>query len=323
MKFKVFVDGQEGTTGLQIQERLLKRSDVEILQIDSHLRKDSKARAKLINSSDITFLCLPDFAAKESATLCTNPNTRIIDASTAHRTHPDWAYGLPELSSTFREDIKKSRRISNPGCHSTAFILGVYPLITNGILPKSTLFSIYSITGYSGGGKQLIEDYESKIQASNSQTNESIFAPSPYALSLTHKHIPEMKKYCELEHTPFFNPILGPFYKGMAVTTSLFPSQFSKKISPKNLVEILSTHYKDSHFIEVMPFEEQPTLNNGRLDCTICNDTNKAKLYVFGNSEVMQVTTIIDNLGKGASGAAIQNMNICLGLDEKTGLSCF
>ncbi|HHX14571.1 MAG TPA: N-acetyl-gamma-glutamyl-phosphate reductase [Fibrobacter sp.] len=317
MKFKVFVDGQEGTTGLQIHERLNKRDDIEILTIDPALRKDPEARAKLINASDVTFLCLPDFASKESATLCTNPKTIIIDASTAHRTNPNWAYGLPELSLSHREAIRQSHRIANPGCHASAFILGVYPLISKGILPKNTLLTAYGITGYSGGGKQLISDYETEMAEARSKNQESfIFAPSSYALSLEHKHLPEMQKYAELEEVPHFSPILGPFYKGMAVTVPLFLKQLNQKINPEGLTEILQKHYEGCSFIEVMPYEETPVLQNGRLDCTVCNDTNKARLQVFGNSNLMQITTIIDNLGKGASGAAVQNMNIALGLDE-------
>lgn len=321
MKIKVFVDGQEGTTGLQIHERLNKRDDIEILEIDSALRKDPEARAKLINSSDVTFLCLPDVAAKESVALCTNPKTKIIDASTAHRTNPLWAYGLPELSLDFREQIRQSHRIANPGCYASAFILGVYPLTSKGLLPKETFVSAYGISGYSGGGKKLISEYETEIQNAKANNLESsIFAPSPYALGLSHKHLPEMQKYTNLQNTPFFNPVLGPFYKGMAVTVSLFASQLTKKMTPEGITELFKMHYEGSSFIEVMPYEEAPILNHGRLNCTVCNNTNKARIQVFGNENLMQVTTIIDNLGKGASGAAVQNMNIALDLEEGLGL---
>lgn len=318
--YKVFVDGEAGTTGLQIFERLAKRSDVEILRISPELRKDVNERKKLINKSDITFLCLPDDAAKESAALCENSSTCIIDASTAHRVANDWTYGLPELSLHMRNAISKSKRIANPGCHATGFILGVYPLINSGALSRETRLAAYSITGYSGGGKKLIAEYEAKNALSHKAGESlSIMAPAPYSLSLCHKHLPEMQKYCELVHTPFFNPVIGPFYKGMAVTVALFAESMQKKLTPANVTEILANHYKDSKFIKVMDFEAQ-TLFNGRLDPTVCNDTNCARIQVFGNSSVMQVTTIIDNLGKGASGAAIQNMNIALGLDESIGL---
>ena len=315
--FKVFVDGEAGTIGLQIYERLAKRTDIEVLRIAPELRKDVNERKRLINESDVTFLCLPDAAAIESAALCENPNTRVIDASTAHRVNPAWTYGMPELSAAQREAIAKSRRIANPGCHASGFILGVYPLVAAGILPKNANLSAYSITGYSGGGKKLIAEYE-EAAAKEHKAGESkaIMAPAPYALALSHKHLPEMKKYCELENTPFFNPVLGPFYKGMAVTVSIFANALNKKLGPEGLTEVLAKHYEGSRFVKVMPFEPAPTLFNGRLDPTVCNDTNNARIQVFGNENVMQVTTIIDNLGKGASGAAIQNMNIALGLDE-------
>lgn len=323
--FKIFVDGEAGTTGLQIRERLEKRSDLEILKIDPELRKDVNERQRLINASDVTFLCLPDAAAVESAALCTNPNTCVIDASTAHRTNPAWTYGMPELSKAQREAISKAKRIANPGCHASGFILGVYPLVESGILPRTANLAAYSITGYSGGGKKLIAEYEDE-SALGHKAGESlpIMAPAPYALALSHKHIPEMKKYCELENTPFFNPVLGPYYKGMAVTVALFANQLSKKVGPQDLTDILKEHYAGSNFVTVMPYEatpaETPALINGRLNPTICNNTNNACIQVFGNETVMQVTTIIDNLGKGASGAAIQNMNIALGLDETLGL---
>ena len=319
--FKVFVDGEAGTTGLQIYDRLAKRSDIEILRIDPELRKDISERKRLINASDVTFLCLPDAAAIESASLCTNPDTRIIDASTAHRVNPEWTYGMPELSPKVREAISKSKRIANPGCHASGFILGVAPFIQNGLLPRNTHIAAYSITGYSGGGKKLIAEYESESAMSHKALESApIMAPAPYALALSHKHLPEMKKYCELENTPFFNPVLGPFYKGMAVTVALFGGQLTKKVTPQDLTEMLQSHYQGSRFIKVMPYEVSTVLFNGRLDPTVENDTNNARIQIFGNETVMQVTTIIDNLGKGASGAAIQNMNIALGLDESLGL---
>lgn len=319
--FKVFVDGEAGTTGLQIRERLEKRSDLEILKINPELRKDVNERQKLINSSDVTFLCLPDAAAIESVALCTNSSTCIIDASTAHRTNPAWTYGMPELSLKQRNAISKSKRIANPGCHASGFILGVYPLIEAGILLPTSNFSAYSITGYSGGGKKLIAEYEETANMMhNAGESKSIMAPAPYALALAHKHLPEITKVCNLKTTPFFNPVLGPYYKGMAVTVALFPNMFSKNVNPENITEILTKHYEGSRFVKVMPYETAPALFNGRLDPTVCNNTNNARIQVFGNENVMQVTTIIDNLGKGASGAAVQNMNIALGLDESLGL---
>jgi len=319
--FKIFVDGEAGTTGLQIFERLAKRNDLDILKINPELRKDVNERQKMINESDVTFLCLPDAASMESAALCTNPNTRIIDASTAHRVNPAWTYGMPELSAEQREAISKSKRIANPGCHASGFILGVHPLVASGILPKSANLAAYSITGYSGGGKKLIAEYEAEEALSHKAgESKAIMAPAPYALALAHKHLPEMKKYCGLENVPFFNPVLGPYYKGMAVTVAIFPNMLTKKVGPQDLTEILAKHYEGSKFVKVLPYEAAPVLFNGRLDPTVCNDTNNARIQVFGNENIMQVTTIIDNLGKGASGAAIQNMNIALGLDETIGL---
>jgi N-acetyl-gamma-glutamyl-phosphate reductase len=321
MTFRVFVDGQAGTTGLQIRERLSKRTDIELLEIDPELRKETSERAKLINASDVTFLCLPDAAAKEAVALRTNSKVRIIDASTAHRTDPDWAYGLPELSHEHHERIAKSTLIANPGCHATGFILGVYPLIANGLLPKSTRLAAYSITGYSGGGKKMIANYEAEgAQVSHPGESPRLFAPRPYALALHHKHLPEMQKICGLDHAPAFNPILGPFYKGMAVSTALFPEMFTKKMTPQDACEVIAAHYAGCRFVKVMPYEEEPALDAGSLDCTACNDTNEAHVYIFGNAESFQVTTVIDNLGKGASGAAVQNMNIALSLDEALSL---
>ena len=323
MKFRVFVDGEAGTTGLQIYERLSKRDDVEILRIAPELRKDAEERKRLMNDSDVTFLCLPDAAATESASLCTNPKTRIIDASTAHRTNPAWAYGLPELSPEFRKAIQKNPRNANPGCHASGFILGVYPLIAAGLLKKNADLATYSLTGYSGGGKKMIANYETEgAQVSHPGMSPRLFAPRPYALGHHHKHLPEMQKVCGLENPPIFNPIVGPYYKGMAVSTAIVPSSLKKNVSASDLQEVLATHYADSRFVKVLPYEEEPTLDAGSLDPTECNNTNEAHLYVFGKGKALQVTVIIDNLGKGASGAAIQNMNIALGLDEGIGLTC-
>lgn len=322
--FKIFVDGEAGTTGLQINERLAKRDDVEILHIDPELRKDAAERAKLINASDVTFLCLPDAASKESALLCTNPKTKIIDASTAHRTNPNWAYGLPELSPEFHQKIQTGTRIANPGCHASGFILGVYPLIAAGLLKKSADLATYSLTGYSGGGKKMIATYEAEgAQISHPGESPRLFAPRPYALGHHHKHLPEMQLICGLTKSPIFNPVVGPFYKGMAVSTAIFQSSLSKSATAADIQNILAEHYAGSRFVKVLPYEEEPTLDAGSLNPTECNGTNEAHVYVFGKGESIQVSVIIDNLGKGASGAAIQNMNIALGIDEGSGLSCF
>lgn len=314
---KVFVDGQEGTTGLQIHERIAKRSDIELLQIDPAKRKDTAERARLLNAADVAFLCLPDDAAIESASLVTNNHTVVIDASTAHRTDPTWAYGLPELSATHRSRLLSHKRISNPGCYATGFNLAMFPLVHNGLLPANSNLVCHAVSGYSGAGKKLIAVYEAEgAQVSSPGASPKLFAPRPYALSLQHKHLPEMQKVCGLEHKPFFNPSVAPYYKGMAVTIPLFPAQLSKSISPADLQAFLAHYYAGQKFLRVMPYEASPSLDGGFLDPTACNDTNRADLYVFGHSEHMQVTVVLDNLGKGASGAAVQNMNIAMGLDE-------
>jgi len=242
MSYKVFVDGQEGTTGLQINEYLAKRADIELLKIDSDKRKDLAERKRLINASDVTFLCLPDDAAKESVSLVDNPNTCIIDASTAHRVNPDWVFGLPELAKDQRAKIRASKRIANPGCHASAFILALRPLVAAGLLPADTPVAANSITGYSGGGKKMIEHYESPAR---------INAPRPYALGLTHKHLPEMCAYTGLTVAPIFQPIVGPFYKGLAVTAFLHPQQFSRKATPAEVQAILAEYYAEEAFIRV------------------------------------------------------------------------
>jgi N-acetyl-gamma-glutamyl-phosphate reductase len=318
---KVFVDGQEGTTGLQIHERIALRPDIELLTIDPAKRKDTAERARLLNVADIAFLCLPDDAAKESVSLVTNPGTVVIDASTAHRTSPDWAYGLPELSAGHRSRIAASKRISNPGCYATAFNLAMFPLVHNGIVPANANLACHGVSGYSGAGKKLIAVYEAEgAQISLPGASPKLFAPRPYGLALQHKHLPEMQTVCGLLHQPFFNPMVGPYYKGMAVTVALFPAQLSKVATPAELAQFLAHYYAGQKFVRVLPFDPTPALDGGFLDPTSCNDTNRADIYVFGHEAHMQVTVVLDNLGKGASGAAVQNMNIALGLEESLGL---
>lgn len=311
MTYQVFVDGQEGTTGLQINEYLAKRSDITLLKIDSDKRKDLAERKRLINASDITFLCLPDDAAKESVSLVDNPKTCIIDASTAHRVNPDWVFGLPELCRGQREKIRNSKRIANPGCHATGFILALRPLVDAGLLPATTPMAVSSITGYSGGGKKMIEHYESPAR---------IEAPRPYALGLTHKHLPEMCAYTGLTVAPTFQPIVGPFYKGMAVTSYLHPQQFTRPASPEDVRQILADHYANEPFVRVMPIDLEANTDGGFFNAEACNDTNRVDLFVFGNAERMLLIARLDNLGKGASGAAVQAMNVHLGVEESLGL---
>jgi N-acetyl-gamma-glutamyl-phosphate reductase len=312
MTFKVFVDGQEGTTGLRINEYLARRTDVSMLKIDPDQRKDAAARAALFNASDVTFLCLPDQAAKESVALVTNPATCVIDASTAHRIHPGWVFGLPELDRGQRERLRKSKRIANPGCHATAFIVLVRPLVAGGIMQADYPVTAHSITGYSGGGRKMIEQYEGARGMLN--------APRPYALGLAHKHLPEMQEHSGLQQAPVFTPIVGPFYKGLAVTVFVDPARLKKKAGPEALREAFAAYYAGERFIRVMPFDNDANVDEGFFDVQGSNDTNCVHIFVFGNKERMVLMARLDNLGKGASGAAVQAMNVHLGVEESLGL---
>ena len=311
MTYKVFVDGQEGTTGLQINEYLAQRGDIKVLKIDADKRKDLAERKRLINASQVTFLCLPDDAAKEAVTLVDNPDTCIIDASTAHRINPAWAFGLPELDKNQRTKIRASKRIANPGCHATAFILALKPLIASGLLRADTQIAANSITGYSGGGKKMIENYQSP---------QRIDAPRPYALGLNHKHLPEMCTHTGLTVAPIFQPIVGPFYKGLAVTAYLHPQQFAHKATPADVQKILADYYADEAFVHVAPIDLDANTDGGFFNVEANNNTNRVDLFVFGNEERMLVVGRLDNLGKGASGAAVQSMNVHLGIEENKGL---
>ncbi len=317
MKKKIYVDGQSGTTGLKIKERLALYSELEIITIDPERRRDPVERAKCLNHADLVFLCLPDDAAREAVSFISSPNTKIIDASTAHRVADGWTYGLPELSKAHREAIQKSRRVSNPGCHATAFLLSVYPLIKNQVMPADYPLTCQSLTGYSGGGKPLIEKYEQ-----NEGKNAYAQAPRPYALSLNHKHLPEMTLHAGLQEPPVFVPILGNNYKGMGVMLPLHTRLLSKGVTAKHIHEILSEHYQEEKFVTVMPYSDDSFLFDGGVDITVCNDSNQAEIFVFGNEAKGSalILTRIDNLGKGASGAAIQNMNIMLGFPEDMNL---
>lgn len=311
MKPVVYIDGKEGTTGLQIYERLGSRDDLTLLLIDEDKRKDPKERAKLMNQADIVFLCLPDAAAREAVTLVTNPNTRIIDASTAHRTNPDWDYGFPELSSEKRQAIANSKRVANPGCHATGFISIVYPLVKLGILPKDYPMSFFSLTGYSGGGKKMIASYESEDKP------QEYFAPRIYGLSLNHKHLPEMKAVCEIDNPPVFAPVVDDYYKGMAGTLSLVNSKLNGNQTAEQIHKALCDYYKDQKFVTVAPFGGDTDM----LGANTMAGKDSLKIVVCGNENQTMITALFDNLGKGASGAAVQNMNIMLGMDETTGLN--
>lgn len=314
MKPKIYVDGQEGTTGLQIHQRLTGRSDLELITIDPARRKDPAARAECLNSADVAFLCLPDAAAKEAVALLTNPRTVVIDASTAHRTDPGWAYGLPELGAVYRERIRTSTRIANTGCHAAAFILGVAPLVGAGLISPSHPLSAFSITGYSGGGKKMIAEYEN-------EPKPALSSPRPYALGLAHKHLPEMRAHAGLTTAPVFNPIVAAFYQGLAVTVPLALTQLPGKPAPADIHAVLARAYAGERFVRVLPLGDETVLDAGFLDVQACNGTNRADVMVFGHAEQAVVIVRLDNLGKGASGAAVQCMNVRLGLDEGIGLT--
>ena len=279
-KTKVYIDGQSGTTGLQIFDRIGARDDLELLRIDEDKRHDNDERRKFINAADIVFLCLPDDGAREAVSLIENPDVRVIDASTAHRTNDDWTYGFPELSPEQRDAIAHSRRVANPGCHATGFISCAAPLVRMGIVPADYPFTCFSLTGYSGGGKKMIASYEASDKA------QALYAPGIYGLTLHHKHIPEMQKVCGLV------------------------------ASAQEICRKLQEYYRGSHFVSVLPFGE----NSSTIYAAELAGTNHLKLVVCGHEEQTTVTALFDNLGKGASGAAVQNMNIMLGIDEATGL---
>jgi N-acetyl-gamma-glutamyl-phosphate reductase len=315
MKFKVFVDGSEGTTGLQIHERLTGRAELELITIDSERRKDPTAKAECLNAADVAFLCLPDEAAKESVELVTNPHTVVIDASTAHRIDPEWAYGLPELGAAWRAKIQTSNRIANIGCHAGAFLLGVAPLVKAGLVPADMRLSCFSITGYSGGGKKMIASYDAADRPANLES------PRPYALGLSHKHLPEMRQHAGLVYAPLFQPVLGAFRQGLAVSIPLALPILPGAPKLADLHAVLANAYAGETFVRVMPLgDDDGNWDGGFLDVQACNGTNRADVFVTGHDEQAVVIVRIDNLGKGASGSAIQCMNIRLGLAEDAGL---
>lgn len=313
MRTRVYVDGQEGTTGLQIHELLARRGDLEVLRIDPERRRDEAERARLLNAADFAFLCLPDAAAREAAALVANPRTCVIDASTAHRTAPGWTYGLPELCAGQRDAIRAARRISNPGCHASAFVLLLRPLVDAGIVPADLRLGATSITGYSGGGKKMIAQYEAG-------GDTRLKSPRPYGLTLAHKHIPEMTAHSGLRHAPLFMPIVADYYKGLAVSVPLHLAQLRAGTEGAAIQRALAAHYAGERFVRVMPLSDPATLEEGFFDVQACNDSNFCDLFVFANDRQALLLARLDNLGKGASGAAVQSMNVHLGLDEGLGL---
>lgn len=310
---KVFIDGSEGTTGLRIFERFEGRTDIEILKIPSELRKDPDEIRKYINASDITFLCLPDAAAREAVAMVENENTIIIDTSTAHRTEEGWAYGYPELSKEHREAIKNGKRIAVPGCYATGFITIIYPLVAGNILPKDYPVSAFAMSGYSGAGKKTIAVYEAN------ERDVELDAPREYALTQQHKHLKEMQKITGLEKAPLFSPIICDYYSGMLLTTPFYTEMLNGKPSPQQVHEFLAKYYEGEKFVKVMPFGKEADYN-GFLAANTCSGWDGIEIYVTGNEDRVLVSTRFDNLGKGASGAAVQCLNILLGCEENKGL---
>ncbi len=312
---KVFIDGEAGTTGLQIRERLAARRDVELLSIDPDRRKDPSARADLLNQADAVVLCLPDDAAREAVSLIQSTHVKVIDASTAHRVAAGWTYGFPELGVERREAIKASKRISNPGCYPTGFLALVRPLVEAGLLPRDQAVTVNAVSGYTGGGRAMIAEFEDEAQQAFTRT-----AYRPYALGLEHKHVDEMRVHGGLEHPPLFAPAVGRFAQGMIVEVPLQLWAIAGEPTIDQVHAALADRYAGETFVEVASLDEARELK--ALDPEALNRTNRLKLYVFGNADRRQarLAAVLDNLGKGASGAAVQNLNLMFGLDEDAGL---
>ena len=314
MKVKVFIDGSSGTTGLRIADRLAARPEIELLSISAEGRKDVHERAKVINSADLAFLCLPDAASKEVMPLL-RPDVKVLDTSTAFRTDAAWDYGFPELAGQ-KEKIKNSCRVAVPGCYASGFISIARPLVELGLAPADYPFSCTGISGYSGGGKKMIADYESSDRPAHSKLD----APKSYGLSLGHKHLPEMQKISGLEKKPMFTPIVDDYYNGMVVCVPIQAAVSGFSLEPERVQEMLERHYEGSNFVHVQPLKTPAEMTATKLSCNDLRDTNQMEIFVFGDAEQILLCSRLDNLGKGASGAAVQCMNIMLGLDETVGL---
>lgn len=314
MKPAVFIDGRVGTTGLELDQHLSKRYDLEMLSIPETARKDPHKKSAIYRQADLVILCLPDNAAREAVSL--TEQTRFLDASTSHRVHQDWVYGLPELEEGQRKKIASARLVSNPGCYPTGFLLAIRPLIENKVIHPSTTIHVFAVSGYSGGGKTLIARYEDN----DSESRDENLDTRPYSLSLAHKHVPEMTCYGKLEVEPIFLPNVGPFYRGMLVQITFSQSELQTAVSTSDLLNLFRKRYADEPFVRVMSADDKHTLDSGYLSARACNFTNRIDIIIGGNEAQFSLIARLDNLGKGAATAAVQNLNLMLGLDERKGL---
>lgn len=317
VKHRVFIDGQEGTTGLQIQERLSGRGDLELLQIADPDRKDPGRKRELYARADVVILCLPDAASREAVALLAEARTRVIDASTAHRVAEGWVYGLPELAPDQRERLRTASRVSNPGCYPTGFLLATRPLVDSGLIPADYPVTVFALSGYSGGGKKMIQAFLEHDHSGKSPD----WTVRPYALALAHKHVPEMREHARLSSAPIFLPAVGNYYQGMTVSVPLHTRALPGRVRPADVHALLAERYAKEPFVRVLPLGGEEAAPGGLLSPVGCNGTNRVELLVTGHDEQILVTARLDNLGKGASGAAVQNLNLMLGVGETTGLS--
>ncbi len=314
---KVYIDGQAGTTGLKLYDRIKNRPDVELLLIDPEKRKDNDERARMINASDITFLCLPDAASREAVSFITNPNVRVIDASTAHRTSPDWAYGFPELSAAHRAKILTSKRVAVPGCYASGFASLVYPMVQSGLLPVDYPVTCHAVSGYSGAGKAAIAQYESADRP------KELDSPRQYALAQGHKHLPEMQAVSGLIEPPMFNPMVCDYFAGMVVSVPLHRRLLNGQPSLEEVHAMFQSHYAGQQFVQVRALQGADVLENGFLPANTLAGTNLLEVFVCGNDRQILLAARLDNLGKGASGAALQCFNLMTGAPEDTGLNTY
>ena len=310
MAIKVYVDGREGTTGLEVRDVLDFRLELEMLSLDDRFRKDVTAKREVFDEADVVFLCLPDDAAIEAVNM--GSDTRFIDASTAHRVSDGWVYGLPELGKSQRTAIANAQRVSNPGCYPTGFILAVRPLVDEGVIDTELAVNAHAVSGYSGGGRKLISKYRDSL--------ESRLDTQLYGLTLQHKHVPEMQLFSGLSRPPVFVPSVGPFYRGMLVCVAFHTVQLRRRKSPLDIVDLYQETYRDDPFVNVRFGDQEGLLTDGFLAASRCNHSNNVELCVFGHDEQVLVVACLDNLGKGAAKAAVQNMNLMFGMDETTGL---